>query len=108
MLSEEYDYLQSVDHVAYQSIKHIKKTHPDFYRYRTLNRLYNSNFLIPTDKTDVAGTLIKEHDYSQIQRELKLWQQYFRKEHLTRIKAADKVLNKITIQDCAGKILEFL
>jgi len=108
MLSEEYEYLESVEHTAYHSIKHINKSNPLFYRYRTLNRLYQSNFLVPTEQEDTDGKMVKEHDYSKILGELKMWRQYFRKEHITRIKTADKVLNKITIQDCARKILEFL
>ena len=109
MLTEEYDYLQSADHAVYHSIKHIKNNnHPDFYRNRTLHRLHHTNFLIPTEQTDTDGIQAKKHDFTQILDELKLWQRYFNKEHLTRVKVASQVLNKITIQDCAGKILEFL
>lgn len=108
MLTKEYDYLNSVNHSAYREIKHIKMTDPNFYRYRTLNRLYQSNFLIPTEETDTAGNQVKKHDYTQILCELKIWQKYFSREHLTRIKTFTTILNKITIEDCADKILEFL
>jgi len=108
MLTKEYDYLTSAGHDAYQSIKNLKMTDPGFYRYRTLYRLYRTNFLIPTEETDSEGNQVKKHDYAQILCELKLWQKYFAKEHLTRVKAFSTILNKITIEDCVGKIIEFL
>lgn len=108
MLTEEYEYLETTPYIKYHSIKNIKKSNPLLYRYRTLNRLYNYNFLVQTEQEDTDGKMVKEHDYSKILSELKLWRQYFRKEHLTRFRVAEKVVNNITIQDCAGKILEFL
>lgn len=108
MLTEEHDYLQSLDHSGYHVIKNINKSNPLFYNYRALYRLYNCNFLTPTDKEDTDGNSVKEHNYMKILSELKIWRQYFRKEHITRVNVASQVLNKITIQDCAGKILEFL
>lgn len=108
MLTKEYDYLMSADHAAYHSIKTLKMTDPDFYRYRTLNRLYRTNFLIPTEETDILNNQAKKHDYTQILCELKIWQKYFNKEHLTRVKKFSAILNKITIEDCSDKIIEFL
>lgn len=108
MLTEEYEYLESAEHSVYNSIKHINKTNPLFYRYRSLHRLYQLNFLVPTEEEDTDGNIVKKHDYSKFLSELKLWRQYFRREHMTRFKIAEKVVNNITIQDCAGKILEFL
>lgn len=108
MLTDEYDYLTTaMANAAYQTVN-LKMTDPNFYRYRALNRLYRTNFLIPTEETDTEDNQVKKHDYTQILCELKIWQKYFAREHLSRIKAFNTILNKITIEDCADKIIEFL
>lgn len=108
MLTDEYDYLASLDHSDYHATKTTNISHPSFFKNRHLYRLYRNNFLIPTDEADTLGISVKKHDYDLILQELKNWQRYFRREHSTRIKAASKILKTVTIDDCAGKILEFL
>lgn len=112
MLTEEYEYLSSLDRSEYQTAlenKTNKPTHPSFYSSRYLHRIYRNNFLVPTDQFDVYGTPVKEHDYNLILEELKLWERYFRREPSFRIKAAFKALEKtILVSDCVNNILEFL
>lgn len=112
MLTQEYEYLSSLDRSEYQTALENntnKPTHPSFYSSRYLHRIYRNNFLVPTDEFDIEGTPVKEHDYKLILEELKLWERYFRRESQTHIKAARKALNKTTlVSDCVGNILEFL
>ena len=107
MLTPEYDYISSLDHPDYHTIKSNKNV---AYSSRMMYRLYRNNFLVPTEEEDVYGVSVKKHDYSLILDELKVWRRYFRKEPLVNIKAANQVLNKKTklVPDCIGKVLEFL
>jgi hypothetical protein len=108
MLTDEYNYINSIDHSSYESTKNITPANPSFYSKRTISRIYHNNFLVATEETDVYGENVKKHDYTQILNELKLWQRYFRKASRASIKAAQKTLKNITIDDCTSKILEFL
>lgn len=112
MLTQEYEYLSSLDHSDYHKAiknKTNKSSHPLFYRTRQLHRIYHNNFLIPTEEQDMEGTPIKKHDYNMILEEVKLWERYFRRESNACVKAAQRALNKTRIvSDCVGNILEFL
>jgi len=108
MLTPEYNHLASLDHSDYHATKNTNVTHPDFFKNRHLYRLYCNNFISPTEEIDTNGDSVKKHDYNLILKELKNWQLYFRREHASRIKAATKTLKTVTIDDCVGKILEFL
>jgi len=108
MLTPEYEHYASLDHAEYNATKITDITHPSFYKNRHLYRMHRNNFLAPTEETDTNGDTVKKHDYNLILEELKNWQRYFRGEHTTLVKAAKKTLKTFTIDDCLGKILEFL
>lgn len=112
MLTPEYQYLSSLDHSEYHASlknKENEPRHPSFYRARALHRVFHNNFLAPTEELDTDDVPVKKHDYSLILDELKIWQRYFRREFLERIKAARKALDKTKIvSDCIDNILDFL
>jgi len=111
MLTPEYEYLSSLDRTEYYTSIENKKNKPEhssFYQTRHLRRLFHNNFLVPTEDLDTDGIPVKKHDYNLILEELKIWERYFRRQHSTERKASSVFLKTITIDDCAGRILEFL